>query len=431
MAKNVVVLGTQWGDEGKGKIVDLLTTHVGAVVRFQGGHNAGHTIVVNGIKTILHLLPSGILHSNITNYIGNGVVLSPLALLDELAILQRQGVSELVGRLYISNSCSLLMPYHALLDQAREQCARSKHIGTTGRGIGPAYEDKVARIGLRAGDLFNRQQFIEKFTHVFDYHYFILKNYYGSNGIELNRTLDEVLEAAEKIIPFIVDVPEKLLQHKMKGDSILFEGAQGTFLDVDHGSYPFVTSSNTTAGAAAVGSGFGPRYLDYVLGVTKAYTTRVGFGPFPTELKDENGNWLSQRGNEFGATTGRARRCGWLDLVLLRRSIVLNSISALAITKLDVLDGMEKIKICVGYKLNGKNIEMSPQILGDFEKCEPIYEELPGWTGSTFGIRSFDRLPGAAKSYLKYIEESLGIKIIMIATGQERDDVIMLENPFN
>ena len=430
MAKNVVVLGTQWGDEGKGKIVDLLTPHVGVVVRFQGGHNAGHTIVVNGMKTVLHLLPSGILHSNITNYIGNGVVLSPSALVDELTILQKQGISELIGRLGISNSCSLLMPYHALLDQIREQHSQSKAIGTTGRGIGPAYEDKVARIGLRAGDLFNVKQFIEKFTQAFDYYNFILKNYYRATEIELNKMLDETLDVAVKILPFIVDVPERLLQHKMKGDSILFEGAQGTFLDIDHGTYPFVTSSNTTAGAASVGSGFGPRYLDYVLGVTKAYTTRVGFGPFPTELKDENGSWLSQWGNEFGATTGRARRCGWLDLALLRRSVVLNSVSRLAITKLDVLDGMERIKICVGYKLDGRKLEMSPQILEDFEKCEPIYEELPGWTETTHGIKSFDKLPVAAKSYLKYIEDSLDIKIAMIATGQERDDVIMLENPF-
>ncbi len=430
MAKNVVVLGTQWGDEGKGKIVDLLTEHTDAVVRFQGGHNAGHTVVVNGKKTILHLLPSGILHDNVVNYIGNGVVLAPRALAEEFAMLRKQEISNLQGRLYISDSCALLMPYHALLDKAREQRAGVERIGTTGRGIGPAYVDKVARIGLRAKDLLDQKNFIEKFSSIFDYHDFILKNYYGVEKLDLHEMLSEVMEAAGEIIPLIADVAVKLFRHRENGDRLLFEGAQGTFLDIDHGSYPFVTSSNTTAGAAAVGSGFGPLYLDYVLGVTKAYTTRVGFGPFPTELKDEIGARLSQRGDEFGATTGRARRCGWLDIALLRRSVLLNSITSLAITKLDVLDGMEKIKICTGYELDGEKISIFPTNLDNFNRCEPVYEELLGWSESTRGIRSFDRLPLAAKNYLKRIEELLEIKITLVTTGQERHDVIMLDNPF-
>lgn len=430
MAKNVVILGTQWGDEGKGKLVDLLTADAKAVVRFQGGHNAGHTVVVGGKKTILHLLPSGILHEGIANYIGGGVVLSPQALVDEIKKLHEQGVTDVGRRLFISDSCSLLMPYHAILDQAHEQALGSNAIGTTRRGIGPAYTDKAARIGLRASDLIDTKIFVDKFTAIGKYHDFILQNYYAMPALDFKSMLDEVLSAAEIIRPLLADVPAKLFAHHSHGDQILFEGAQGTFLDLDHGTYPFVTSSNTVAGAAAIGSGLGPLYLDYVLGVTKAYTTRVGAGPFPTELHDEYGIRLATRGAEFGATTGRPRRCGWLDIALLRRSVFLNSVTALGITKLDVLDGMEKIKICVGYRLHDKAIEFAPNTPKSFEACEPIYEELPGWQETTAGMRSFDALPLAARNYLKRIAELLQVPIALVTTGQEREDVIIIEQPF-
>ena len=429
MAKNVVILGAQWGDEGKGKLVDLLTDRVKAVVRFQGGHNAGHTVVVNGKKTILHLLPSGILHDGVVNYIASGVVLSPEALITEINDLKEQGI-DVRKRLYISDACNLLLPYHAAIDKARELALGDKAIGTTRRGIGPAYVDKVARTGLRAGDLIQIESFIDKFSAIFEYHNFILQNYFGVPALDFKQMLDEILVAAKVVCPLITDVPEKLNAHYKNGDNILFEGAQGTFLDIDHGTYPFVTSSNTVAGAASVGSGFGPLYLDYVLGVTKVYATRVGAGPFPTELKGDVGDRIAERGNEFGATTGRPRRCGWLDIALLRRSVLLNSITALGITKLDVLDGMEKIKICVGYKLNEKNISISPSTLKDLEACEPIYEEFSGWTESTFGVKSFDELPKAAKDYLKRIEELLEVPIALVATGQERDDIIIIKHPF-
>src|SRR3990170_7586611 len=429
MDKNVVILGAQWGDEGKGKLVDLLTDHVKAVVRFQGGHNAGHTVVVNGKKTILHLLPSGILHDGVVNYIASGVVLSPEALITEINGLKEQGI-DVAKRLYISDACNLLLPYHGAIDEARELALGDNAIGTTRRGIGPAYVDKAARAGLRAGDLIQIESFIDKFTAIFEYHNFILQNYFGVPALDFKQMLDEILVAAKVVCPLITDVPEKLNAHYKNGDNILFEGAQGTFLDIDHGTYPFVTSSNTVAGAASVGSGFGPLYLDYVLGVTKVYATRVGSGPFPTELKDDVGARLAERGNEFGATTGRPRRCGWLDIALLRRSVLLNSITALGITKLDVLDGMEKIKICVGYKLNEKNISISPSTLKDLEACEPIYEEFSGWTESTFGVKSFDELPKAAKDYLKRIEELLEVPIALVATGQERDDIIIIKHPF-
>lgn len=429
MAKNVVIIGAQWGDEGKGKLIDLLTQHAKAIIRFQGGHNAGHTVVVNGKKTVLHLLPSGILHENVVNYIGNGVILSPSALADEIKMLESQGVP-VRQRLQVSESCGLVLPYHPVIDQAQEAALSEKAIGTTRRGIGPAYVDKMARVGLRASDLRNTRAFIDKFSEVFKYHDFVLQNYYRVPALDSKKILDEVLAAAEIIRPLLVDVSTKLLDHYKNGDNLLFEGAQGTFLDIDHGTYPFVTSSNTTAGAVAIGSGFGPLYLDYVLGVCKAYTTRVGAGPFPTELKDDIGTRLAERGNEFGATTGRPRRCGWLDLALLRRAKLLNSITAIGITKLDVLDGLKTIKICVGYRLHEKNIDISPGNLTDFQSCEPIYEELPGWEESTFGIRSKEKLPSAAKNYLRRIEELLELKIVLIATGPEREDTIVIENPF-
>jgi len=431
MAKRVIILGAQWGDEGKGKLVDLLTDHVKAVVRFQGGHNAGHTVVVDGKKTILHLLPSGILHEGVANYIGSGIVLSPTALVNEIRELHEQGIDDVHKRLYISDSCSLLMPYHAVLDGAREQALGGEAIGTTRRGIGPAYVDKVARMGLRASDLIQTENFIDKFTDIFKYHDFILQNYYGIPALDFKQMLDEVLSVIEIVRPLIADVPAKLFAHYKNGDKMLFEGAQGTFLDIDHGTYPFVTSSNTVAGCASVGSGFGPLYMDYVLGVVKAYTTRVGSGPFPTELSDDIGARLAKRGDEFGATTRRPRRCGWLDIALLRRSVLLNSITALGVTKLDVLDGMEKIKICVGYRLHGKNIDLSPSTPEDFKACEPIYEELPGWEESTGGVRLLDDLPKAARNYLKRIEDLLQVRIALVATGQDRDEIIIIEHPFS
>jgi adenylosuccinate synthase len=429
MAKNVVIIGTQWGDEGKGKLIDLLTQSAKAVIRFQGGHNAGHTVVVNGKKTILHLLPSGILHENVANYIGNGVILSPSALVKEIKDLEEHGVPAR-KRLHVSESCSLLLPYHAIIDQAQEKALGKNAIGTTGRGIGPAYVDKIARVGLRASDLKNPKNFTDKLTPIFEYHNFILQNYYKAPALDFKKILDEILANAEIICPLLTDVSAKLLWHYKNGDNLLFEGAQGTFLDIDHGTYPFVTSSNTTAGAVSVGSGFGPLYLDYVLGVSKAYTTRVGSGPFPTELKDEIGKRLAEVGDEFGATTGRPRRCGWLDIALLRRAVLLNSITTLGITKLDVLDGFEKIKVCIGYNLHGKKLDMPPTNLDDLIACEPIYEELPGWKESTRGIKSIDNLPKAARNYLKRIEELLQLKIALIATGQEREDTIIIENPF-
>jgi len=429
MPKNVVIVGSQWGDEGKGKLIDLLTDKSQAVIRFQGGHNAGHTVVVNGKKTILHLLPSGILHENVMNYIGNGVILSMTALVGEINGLKTEGI-DATKRLCVSESCGLLMPYHPIIDQAQETALGANAIGTTKRGIGPAYVDKIARIGLRASDIRNQATFVDKFRANFDYHNFILQNYYKTPPLDYVQMLDEVLTNAEIVRPLLIDVPAKLLEHMKKGDNLLFEGAQGTFLDIDHGTYPFVTSSNTTAGAVAVGSGFGPLYLDYVLGVCKAYTTRVGAGPFPTELNDDIGKYLATKGNEFGATTGRPRRCGWLDIALMRRSVLLNSITALGLTKLDVLDELETIKICVGYKLNEQIINLSPGNLEDFKACQPIYEELPGWQKSTAGVKSIDKLPKAARNYIDRITELLGIKIALIATGPERSDTIVVEHPF-
>lgn len=429
MSKNVVIIGSQWGDEGKGKLIDLLTNKSQAVIRFQGGHNAGHTVVVNGKKTILHLLPSGVLHENVMNYIGNGVILSMTALVKEINGLKEEGV-DITKRLRVSESCGLLMPYHPIIDQAQETALGANAIGTTKRGIGPAYVDKIARIGLRASDIRNEAVFVDKFRANFDYHNFILQSYYKTPALDYAQMLDEVLTNAQVVRPLLVDIPIKLLEHMAKGDNLLFEGAQGTFLDIDHGTYPFVTSSNTTAGAISIGSGFGPLYLDYVLGVCKAYTTRVGAGPFPTELSDDIGKYLATKGNEFGATTGRPRRCGWLDIALMRRSVLLNSITALGLTKLDVLDELEIIKICVGYKLNGQIINVSPGNIEDFKACEPIYEKLPGWQESTAGVRSIEQLPKAARNYIDRIAELLGVKIALIATGPERSDTIVIEHPF-
>jgi adenylosuccinate synthase len=412
MAKNVIVVGIQWGDEGKGKIVDLLTADVAGVVRFQGGHNAGHTLVINGDKTVLHLIPSGILHKDVQCFIGNGVVLSPEALVQEMEQLGGKGI-DVASRLHISNVCSLLLPFHAALDKAREQMRGKEAIGTTGRGIGPAYEDKVARRGLRAQDLLNKKQLAQKVEVLAEYHNFMLKEYYNAEPVSAKQVINELLEAAERINPMLADVPALLAAHQQQNKNLLFEGAQGTLLDIDLGTYPYVTSSNTTAGGAATGSGVGPLYFDYVLGVAKAYTTRVGSGPFPTELTDDTGKLICEKGKEFGATTGRARRCGWFDAFTMRRSVQINSLSGLCITKLDVLDGLEKIRICIDYKNN-----------------EPVYKDFPGWKESTCGTKDFSALPTNAQNYLKYIEEFLNVPIDIISTGFERDETIILSNPF-
>ncbi len=429
MGKNVVILGTQWGDEGKGKVVDLLTDQASAVVRYQGGHNAGHTLVIDGEKTILHLIPSGILRENVTCYIGNGVVLAPDALLKEMAELEERGVP-VRERLRLSPACPLILPYHVALDQAREAARGKARIGTTGRGIGPAYEDKVARRGLRLSDLLHPERFARKLKEVMEYHNFALEHFYKAEPVSYEETLEQALEWGRQITPMIDRVTDKLHEMREAGDNLLFEGAQGSLLDIDHGTYPFVTSSNTTAGGVATGSGVGPLYLDYVLGITKAYTTRVGSGPFPTELFDEAGQHLGVKGHEFGATTGRQRRCGWLDAVALRQSIRINSVSGICLTKLDVLDGLETIKICTGYKnAIGEDI-VTPNDAEEWEEIQPVYEEVQGWTESTFGARSVDDLPEAARAYIKRVEEVVGAPVDIISTGPDRNETIILRHPF-
>jgi len=434
MSKNVVVIGTQWGDEGKGKIVDWLTEQAQGVVRFQGGHNAGHTLVIGGTQTVLHLIPSGILRKNVACYIGNGVVVSPQALLEEVGMLERAGV-DVLNRLRISEACPLILPCHVALDNAREIARGLGKIGTTGRGIGPAYEDKVARRAVRLQDLFHRDRFAAKLGEILDYHNFVLKNYFQSPVIDFQQTMDETLSLVERIRPMVADVPRLLFEASRAGANLLFEGAQGALLDIDHGTYPFVTSSNCIAGAATTGSGIGPQMLHYVLGITKAYTTRVGAGPFPTELDDEVGRHLAKRGNEFGATTGRPRRCGWFDAAALKRSIQINGVSGLCVTKLDVMDGVETLRLGVGYKLtgNGEDEKFSgimPVGAEELASCEPVYEEMPGWSGSTVGIRNFEQLPMAARNYLKRIEEVCEVSIDMISTGPDREETIVLRHPF-
>jgi len=430
MAKTVVVIGTQWGDEGKGKVVDLLTEQASAVVRFQGGHNAGHTLVIDGEQTILHLIPSGILRENVTCLIGNGVVISPPALLEEIDMLEQRGVP-VRDRLRISEACPLILPYHVALDQARERARGKKAIGTTGRGIGPAYEDKVSRRGLRLGDLLHREQFAAKLGEVLDYHNFVLRHYYKSEALDFQEVLDGAMAAVDTLEPLMDDVPERLYQMQKNGEAILFEGAQGTLLDIDHGTYPFVTSSNTTAGGAATGSGVGPRSFDYVLGITKAYTTRVGSGPFPTELFDQMGEHLATEGREFGATTGRPRRCGWVDTVALRRAIHMNSISGLCITKLDVLDGLESIQMCVGYRCDGKETDSLPAGNEQFAEVTPIYNEFSGWQESTIGMQDFNSLPENARTYLRHLEEVMETPIDIVSTGPDRAHTIVLRHPFD
>jgi len=429
MARNVVVLGTQWGDEGKGKIVDLLTEQAAAVVRYQGGHNAGHTLVIDGKKTILHLIPSGILREGVQCLIGNGVVVAPDALLKEIGELEANDVP-VRERLRLSPSCPLILPFHVRLDLAREKARGAASIGTTGRGIGPAYEDKVARRGLRLGDLLHRERFAGKLGELLDYHNFVLVNYHKEAPVDFQETLDQCLAWAEQLAPMLADVTHVLHELRRAGKDIMFEGAQGALLDIDHGTYPFVTSSNTTAGGTATGSGFGPLYLDYVLGITKAYTTRVGSGPFPTELFDEVGKELSVRGSEVGATTGRARRCGWFDAVNLRRVVEVGSISGLCLTKLDVLDTLPTLRLCVAYEdENGQPVE-APTDADSYLGLKPIYEELPGWQQSTQGIKRLEDLPANARAYIKRVEELTGVPIDIISTGADRSETIILRHPF-
>ncbi len=430
MSKNVVVIGTQWGDEGKGKVVDLLTDRARAVVRFQGGHNAGHTLVIAGQKTVLHLIPSGILREGVTCFIGKGVVVSPDALLEEIRMLEGKNVP-VRERLKISAACPLILPYHVVLDLAREKARGKGAIGTTGRGIGPAYEDKVSRRGLRLEDLFHPERFASKLEEVLEYHNFTLQHYFKVEPVSYQKVLDESLAVAEQIKPLIVDVPEWLHACQQRGEDVLFEGAQGSLLDIDHGTYPFVTSSNTTAGSAATGSGVGPCDLDYVLGITKAYTTRVGSGPFPTELFDETGAHLAKRGHEFGSTTGRPRRCGWFDAVALRRSIQINSVSGLCITKMDVLDGLEFIRLCVSYQCNGEKSMTQPLSAEAFASCEPVYIDLPGWKESTVGVKRLADLPLNARAYLERISEIVEAPIDIISTGPDRNETIVVRHPFD
>jgi adenylosuccinate synthase len=429
MAKNVVVIGTQWGDEGKGKVVDWLTDHARCVVRFQGGHNAGHTLVIGGRKTVLHLIPSGILRDGVTCYIGNGVVLSPEALMAEIVELESAGV-DVRGRVKISEACPLILPYHVAIDVARETAKGAGKIGTTGRGIGPAYEDKVARRALRLRDLLVPDRFEAKLVEVLDYHNFVLTKYFGAPPVDPGKVRDAALKLAPDLAPMVADVPRALYEAHRAGRSILFEGAQGSLLDIDHGTYPFVTSSNCVAGAAAAGAGVGPAMLHYVLGITKAYTTRVGSGPFPTELDDAVGEHLRERGNEFGATTGRPRRCGWFDGAALKRSIQINGVSGLCITKLDVLDGMGEVKLCTGYRVDGELSDLLPAGAEDTARCEPVYEDLPGWPDSTVGVRRFEDLPANARRYLERIESLCEVSVDMISTGPDRADTIVRHHPF-
>jgi len=431
MAKNVVVIGTQWGDEGKGKVVDWLTDHAQGVVRFQGGHNAGHTLVIGGQKTALQLIPSGIMRKGVACYIGNGVVLSAPDLLREIDKLQNVGI-EVASRLKISEACPVILPYHTALDAAREAARGAAKIGTTGKGIGPAYEDKVARRAIRVADLLNEKRLAEKLLENLDYHNFVLVHYLKAQAVDYQATLDAALADVPRIRPMVEDVSSALYAAHKNGANLLFEGAQGSLLDVDHGTYPFVTSSNCVAGNAAAGSGVGPDMLHYVLGITKAYTTRVGSGPFPSELPTDEGvgKHLASIGHEFGTVTGRARRCGWFDAALLKRSVQINGVSGICLTKLDVLDGLDQLKLCTGYRLGGKTVDIFPVGAEEAAACEPIYEEMPGWKDSTVGVKSLAALPANARAYVKRIEELIGVPIDMVSTGPDREETIVLRHPF-
>jgi adenylosuccinate synthase len=430
MGKFVIIIGTQWGDEGKGKVVDLLTERAAAVARFQGGHNAGHTLVIGGKKTVLSLIPSGILHKNVQCLIGNGVVLSLEALFREAQTLIDTGV-DVFARLRVSPNCPLILPSHVALDKAREAARGVNAIGTTGRGIGPAYEDKVARRAVRVQDLFQREKFAAKLGEILDFHNFTLQHYFKQPAVDFQKTLDEQLSYAERVRPLVSDITQTLAALREQKADVMFEGAQGAMLDVDHGTYPFVTSSNTTGGFAGTGTGIGPRSFDYVLGIVKAYTTRVGAGPFPTELFDEYGEHLSRVGHEFGAVTGRKRRCGWFDAVALRRSIIHSSVSGLCLTKLDVLDGLDSLQICVGYKSAGQVFDSPPLFADAFAEVEPVYEEMPGWKESTIGATSYDALPLNARNYLERLQKLAGVPIDIISTGPDREQTIVLRHPFD
>jgi adenylosuccinate synthase len=429
MGRFVIVIGTQWGDEGKGKVVDLLTERASAVARFQGGHNAGHTLVIGGQKTILSLIPSGILREGSRCYIGNGVVLSLEALLKESQTLIDRGVP-VFDRLRISPSCPLILPSHVALDKAREVARGVNAIGTTGRGIGPAYEDKVARQALRVADLFNPAYFSDRLSDILDFHNFVLTRYFEQPPMDAAAMCDSLLAQGERIKPLVVDVTYELAQLREQGANVLFEGAQGAMLDIDHGTYPFVTSSNTTAGGASTGTGLGPRYFDHVLGIVKAYATRVGAGPFPTELFDGTGAHLSRVGHEFGSVTGRARRCGWFDAVALRRSIIHSSVSGLCMTKLDVLDGLPTIRICTGYRVDGKLTTQPPLFVEGYGNIEAVYEDMPGWTESTIGLTKYEQLPATARRYLERVQDVVGVPIDIVSTGPDRDQTMVLRNPF-
>jgi adenylosuccinate synthase len=429
MGRFVIVIGTQWGDEGKGKVVDLLTERATAVARFQGGHNAGHTLVIDGQKHILSLIPSGIMRANTMCFIGNGVVLSMEALLKESQVLIDKGVP-VFERLRISPNCPLILPSHIALDKAREQARGAKAIGTTGRGIGPAYEDKVARRALRVADLFNAAQLASKLRDSLEFHNFMLAGLYKQPTVDYQQTLDALLAQAEHVKPLVVDVTHELAALRESGANVLFEGAQGAMLDVDHGTYPYVTSSNTTGGGASTGTGLGPRCFDYVLGIVKAYATRVGAGPFPTELFDAIGKHLSDVGHEFGSVTGRARRCGWFDAVALRRSVIHSSVSGLCVTKLDVLDGLETVRLCTGYRLRGELLSEPPMLVEDFAAVEPVYEELPGWSESTVGLTKYDQLPATARSFLERLQAVAGVPVDIVSTGPDREQTIILRHPF-
>ncbi|MDC7716504.1 adenylosuccinate synthase [Vogesella sp. DC21W] len=429
MSKNVVVIGTQWGDEGKGKIVDWLTDHARAVVRFQGGHNAGHTLWVNGKKTVVRLVPSGILRDGVECFIGNGVVLSPEALLKEIDELEAAGVNA-SARLKIAEGCPLILPYHIALDQAREAAKGDAKIGTTGRGIGPCYEDKVARRALKVIDLFDTDRFVAKLKENVEYYNFLLTKLFNAQPVDFDTILANTMQQAERIKPMVADVSRILHDLDKAGVPILFEGAQGTLLDIDHGTYPYVTSSNCVAGAAAPGAGVAPQMLNYVLGIVKGYATRVGSGPFPTEQENDIGAFLAKRGNEFGSVTGRPRRCGWFDAAALKRSIQINGVSGLCVMKLDVMDGLEEIKLCVGYKLNGEVVDILPFGSDAVTRCEPIYETMPGWSDSSVGAKRWEDLPANAQAYLKRIEEVCGAPIDIVSTGPDREETIVLRHPF-
>lgn len=432
MSKNVVIIGTQWGDEGKGKIVDLITDRADAVVRFQGGHNAGHTLVINDHKTVLHLIPSGILRDNVTCFIGNGVVLSPLALFAEIKKLEESGV-EVKSRLRISEACPLILPIHEALDKAREIKRGGNAIGTTGRGIGPAYEDKVARRAVRFKDLLDKDRFRVRVTELMEYHNFMLQHYFHAEPLAVMQTLEQIFAVSDSLIPLMADVSGQLNRLYREGKGLLFEGAQGTLLDIDHGTYPFVTSSNTTAGCAATGSGFGPNHLHYILGITKAYTTRVGAGPFPTELFDATGEHIAKIGHEVGSTTGRPRRCGWLDLVALKRAVEINGVTGLCVTKLDVLDALPKLQLCTDYRMPNDHQGAAglPSHSDDYAQVLPQYMQVEGWECATLGVKRYQDLPPAAKAYLKIIQSYVGIPIDIISTGPERSETIVVRHPFD